>query len=88
MQQDLDYNCNWLGGYRSIENMAWNKQKQFNAAAWKPLQYDGSVWGNYKNAGKLRLMLFRLKQLITFQEMYPLSKCLGVVMKFLPTSEW
>ncbi|KAG0145712.1 hypothetical protein CROQUDRAFT_45412 [Cronartium quercuum f. sp. fusiforme G11] len=50
---DLDFICNWLGGYRAIEAMTWNHQDEFRQAEWKRLEIRGSTVGLYKNAGPL-----------------------------------
>ncbi|EGG01943.1 carboxypeptidase S1 [Melampsora larici-populina 98AG31] len=50
---DLDFICNWIGVYNSIEAMSWKFKKEFRDAQWKNLEIQGSVVGIYKTAGPL-----------------------------------
>jgi len=53
---ELDYICNWVGGYSWCSNLVWPGQKQFNALNFTDWHVSGQVAGAAKNALNLTFL--------------------------------
>jgi len=64
-----DWRCNIKGIYATINQLKWNKKKEFDLSSWKPWIVTGRLAGKYKEAGKFKLYeVYDAGHLVTFDQ--------------------
>jgi len=53
---ELDFICNWMGGYAWASQLKWNGQQQFNQTAWKNWMVGGKAAGTSKTSLNLTFL--------------------------------